>query len=278
MIEKFKLRIGRWLPHFLLIPAIMVVLIPVVLIVVNSFKTKDSIFGRPFALPIGNDYSIAGYHTVFTESHFVLDFFNSTVVTLGSILLVVFFGAMASHALAEYKFKLNSFLALYLTLGIMVSIRLGSVGIIQLMKPLKLMNTLWALILVYTASGLPLTIFIMTNFLRQVPRELKDAARVDGANEYQVFWLILPLVRPALATVAVFTMLPIWNDLWFPLILAPSQQTRTVTFFIQQFVGEFSYDWQAILAGLTLAMVPVMIIYVIFSRQLLRGLTTGAVK
>jgi raffinose/stachyose/melibiose transport system permease protein len=277
-MEKFKLRMGNWLPHFLLLPAVLVVLIPVVLIVLNSFKTIDSIFGRPFALPIGNDYSIAGYQTVFRMSHVMLDFFNSTFVTLGSIVLILFLGAMASHALAEYKFKLNGFLSLYFTLGIMVSIRLGSVGIIQLMKPLMLMNTLWALILVYTASGLPLTIFIMTQFMRQIPRELKDAARVDGANEYQVFWLTLPLVRPALATVAVFTMLPIWNDLWFPLILAPGQQQRTVTFFIQQFIGEFSFDWQAILAGLTLAMVPVLIIYIIFSRQLLRGLTTGALK
>lgn len=278
MMEKFKLRIDRWLPHFLLFPAILVVLIPIALIVVNSFKTSDSIFGKPFGLPLGNDYSSIGYQTVFKESRVALYFMNSIAVTLGSIFLILFFGAMASHALAEYKFKLNGFFSLYLSLGIMVSIRLGTVGIIRLMKPLGLMNTLWALILVYTASGLPLTIIIMTQFMRQVPRELKDAARVDGASEYQVFWLILPLVRPALASVSVFAMLPIWNDLWFPLVLAPGEPNRTVTFFIQQFVGAFASDWQAILAGLTLSMLPVLIIYSIFSRQLLRGLTTGALK
>ena len=140
------------------------------------------------------------------------------------------------------------------------------------------MNTRTALILVYTAMGLPLTIFILTQFMRQIPRELKEAARIDGASEYRIFWLILPLVRPAIATVAVFTMIPIWNDLWFPLILAPGEETKTITLGAQQFLGQFISDWNAVLSSLSLAMVPVLILYVIFSRQLIRGLTAGAVK
>jgi raffinose/stachyose/melibiose transport system permease protein len=126
--------------------------------------------------------------------------------------------------------------------------------------------------------GLPLTIFILQQFMRQVPRELKDAARVDGASEYRIYWMILPLVRPAVATVAVFTMIPIWNDLWFPLILAPGEKTKTVTLGAQQFLGQFVTDWNAVLASLTMSMVPILILYIIFSRQLIRGLTSGAIK
>jgi raffinose/stachyose/melibiose transport system permease protein len=115
--------------------------------------------------------------------------------------------------------------------------------------------------------------------MREVPRELKDAARVDGASEYRIFFqLVLPLVRPALATVAVFVMIPMWNDLWWPLLLAPDENVRTITLGVSWFVGQFKTDWSALLASLSLAMMPVLALYAIFSKQLIRGLTEGAVK
>jgi raffinose/stachyose/melibiose transport system permease protein len=199
-------------------------------------------------------------------------------VTVGSLLLIVFIGAMAAYALSEYKFPGNTLMALYLTLGIMIPIRLGTVSILRLVVALRLVDTLVALILVYTAMGLPLTVFILQQFMRQVPTEMKDAARVDGASEYRIFWLVLPMVRPAVATVAVFTMIPVWNDLWFPLILAPSEQTKTVTLGAQVFLGQFVSDWNAVLSSLTMAMLPILILYIIFSRQLIRGLTAGSIK
>jgi raffinose/stachyose/melibiose transport system permease protein len=118
----------------------------------------------------------------------------------------------------------------------------------------------------------------LTNFMKQVPRDLKDAARVDGASEYRIYMMILPLVRPAVGTVMVFNMIPIWNDLWFPLILAPSERNKTVTLGAQVFLGQFISDWNAVLASLSLALVPMVVLYIIFSRQLIRGLTAGAVK
>jgi raffinose/stachyose/melibiose transport system permease protein len=185
---------------------------------------------------------------------------------------------MAAYALAEYRFKGNTLLALYFAIGIMIPIRLGTVSLLKLMSNLGLVNNLLSLILVYTAMGIPLGVFLLTQFMRQVPSDLKAAARVDGANEFMVFGLSLRLVRPGLAAVAVFTMLPVWNDLWFPLILAPGDSTKTVTLGAQQFLGQFSSDWNAVLAALTLAMVPVLLLYILFSRQFLRGLTAGALK
>jgi raffinose/stachyose/melibiose transport system permease protein len=270
--------VAQIVTHVVLMLASIVVLAPVLLIVINSAKSRDSIFGRPFDLPIGASFDLAGYALVFGRAHFPIYFLNSMVVTLGSTVLILAIGAMASHALAEYRFRLNRVLALYFALGIMISIRLGSVGIVRIMAGLGLTNTIWALLVVYTAAGLPLTIFVMTQFMRQVPAELKQAARIDGANEYQVFWLVVPLVRPVIATIAVFVMVPVWNDLWFPLILAPAENVRTVTLGTQQFIGSFGTNWQAVLASLTLALVPPLLFYAIFSRQLLRGLTAGAIK
>ena len=206
-------------------------------------------------------------------------FANSAIVTGVSMLLILLFGAMAAWALTEYGFRGNRWLALFFAFGIMVPIRLGSVSILQTMVALKLVNTLTALVLVYVAQGLPLAILILSEFIRQVPGELKDAARCDGVGEYTIFFfVVLPLIRPAVATVAVFTMVPIWNDLWFPLILAPGEPTKTVTLGAQSFVGEFLVDWNAVLAALSLAILPILALYIVFSKQLIRGITSGAVK
>jgi raffinose/stachyose/melibiose transport system permease protein len=192
--------------------------------------------------------------------------------------LIFIAGTMAAYALSEYRFPGNALLGLYLSIGIMVPIRLGTVSILRLVVNLDLNDTLWALILVYTASGLPLAVFVLSQFMRQVPRDLKDAARVDGASEYRVYSMTIPLIRPAIGTVMVFNMIPIWNDLWFPLILAPGEASKTVTLGAQQFLGQFANDYNAVLASLTLAAIPVIILYILFSRQLIRGLTSGAVK
>lgn len=267
------------LPHIVLLSYAALAMFPIILIVINSFKTRRAIFSAPASIPLpGGTFSLEGYETVFDRSDFPLYFANSLIVTVVSIALILIIGAMAAYALSEYNFPGNALLGLYLALGIMIPIRLGTVGILRLVASMKLVNTLVALILVYTAMGLPLTIFVLQQFMRQVPRELKEAARVDGASEYRIFGLVLPLVRPAVATVAVFVMIPIWNDLWFPLILAPGESTKTVTLGAQQFLGQFVSDWNAVLASLTLAMVPALILYLLFSRQLIRGLTSGAVK
>ena len=269
---------ASFLPHLILLAFTGLALFPIVLIVVNSFKARRAIFESPLMLPTPATFSLEGYQTVWQRASFPQYFANSLVVTVVSILLVLLIGSMAAYALSEYRFPGNPLMGLYLALGIMIPIRLGTVGILRLAVAMELVNTLTILIFVYTAQGLPLTIFVLNQFMRQVPRELKDAARVDGASEYRIYSLILPLIRPAVATVAVFVMIPIWNDLWFPLILAPGEATKTVTLGAQQFLGQFVSDWNAVLASLTLAMIPVLILYVIFSRQLIRGITAGSVK
>lgn len=267
------------LVHVALIAYTLVALFPVFLTIINSFKSKQAIFGQPLRLPGPSTFSLIGYETVLKQGDFVTYFENSTIVTVVSIFLVLLFGAMAAFALSEYRFRGNTLMGLYLAIGIMIPIRLGTVALLQGMVASGLVNTLTALVLVYTAQGLPLAIFILSEFMRTVSDDLKNAGRIDGLSEYAIFFrLVLPLVRPSMATVAVFTMIPIWNDLWFPLILAPSEATKTVTLGAQLFIGQFVTNWNAVLAALSLAIFPVLILYVIFSRQLIRGITSGAVK
>ncbi|MFK8033173.1 MAG: carbohydrate ABC transporter permease [Hyphomicrobiales bacterium] len=265
--------------HTILITYTLIALFPVFVVVINSFKSRKAIFREPLALPNESSFSLIGYETVLKQGDFFLYFQNSFIVTVLSLTFVLLFGAMAAFALSEYRFKGNRLMGLYLALGIMIPIRLGTVAILQLMVASGLVNTLTALVLVYTAQGLPLAIFILSEFMQQVSDDLKNAGRIDGLSEYRIFFrLVLPLVRPAMATVAVFSMIPIWNDLWFPLILAPAEETKTITLGAQVFIGQFVTNWNAILSALSLAIVPVLILYLIFSRQLIRGITAGAVK
>jgi len=265
--------------HAALITYTIIALFPVIVILVNSFKSRRAIFREPLALPNTDTFTLIGYETVLKQGDYALYFQNSMIVTVASLFFILLFGAMAAFALSEYRFKGNTLMALYLAIGIMIPIRLGTVSILQIMVASGLVNTLTALILVYIAQGLPLAVFILSEFMRQVSADLKDAGRIDGLSEYRIFFvLVLPLVRPAMATVAVFNMIPIWNDLWFPLILAPGEATKTLTLGSQIFIGQFVTDWNAVLSGLSMAILPVMILYVIFSRQLIRGITSGAVK
>jgi raffinose/stachyose/melibiose transport system permease protein len=265
--------------HAILLAYVLLATLPLVLVLMNSFKTRDAIFSSPLAPPNLDTFSLIGYSKVLGKSHAGTYLANSMIVTLGSMGFILLFGAMAAWALTEYRFRGSSVLALFLSIGIMVPIRLGSVAIVSMMRQGGLNDTLLALILVYVAQGLPMAIFILSEFIEQIPRDLRDAARCDGVPETRIFFeVIAPLLRPAISTVAVFTMVPVWNDLWFPLLLTSSDKTHTITLGVQQFLGQYTTDWNSVLSALSLAMLPVIVIYVIFSRQLISGLTAGAIK
>jgi raffinose/stachyose/melibiose transport system permease protein len=274
-----RVNMSRIAVHAALIFYTLIATAPIALVLMNSVKSRSAIFGNPVALPTPATFDLIGYAQVLDRAAFGVYFGNSLIVTVVSLALVLIAGAMAAWALGEYRFKGNTVVALYMAIGIMVPIRLGTVSILKMMVGMDLVNTLTALILVYTAMGLPLAILILGEFMAQIPRDLREAARCDGVSEYRIFTdVILPLIRPAVATVAVFTMVPIWNDLWFPLILASGDGKQTITLGAQQFIGQYVTNWNAVLAALSLAIAPILVLYIAFSRHLVRGLTMGAVK
>ena len=282
-------RLRTIFPYTALVAYSLIALIPIILIVLNSFKDRSDLFRVPYQPPLWftfedgfqwvNTFTLDGYNSVFERAQIFVYFGNSIFITTVSLFFILLLGSMVAYALSEYNFPGVRILNIYLILGIMIPARLGTVSMIELMTNLGLYNTRMALITVYVARGLPIALFILSEFMRQVPHELKEAARVDGANEYWIlFRLVLPLIRPALATVLVFQLIPIWNDLWFPLTLAPGESVRTVTLGVSSFAGQYKQDWSALLAALSLAMIPVTTLYVIFSRQFIGGLTRGALK
>jgi raffinose/stachyose/melibiose transport system permease protein len=274
-----KIKFSTLAVHAVLAGYTVLALAPIILVIMNSMKARKAIFLAPLTPPTPTSFDLIGYARVFSDGAIGTYYVNSIIVTLGTIVITLLFGGMAGWALSEYKFRFNKLIGIYLAIGIMVPIRLGSVAIVSMISGLNLINTLTALICVYVAQNLPLAVFILGEFMNQIPKDLREAARCDGLSEYNIFFhIILPLLRPAMATVAVFTMIPVWNDLWFPLILAPSRGKQTITLGVQQFLGQYITDWNAVLAALSTAIIPVLIFYILFSKQLIRGLTSGAVK
>lgn len=271
-----------WLPwklgvQLLLLANAALVLAPMAIMGLSAFKSTREIFQNPFGLP--EIWRLENFTRVWVEARFALYFRNSVVVTLVSIVIILAFGAMAGYALGRFRFKGNDLLYLYFLSGLMLPVRLGIIPLFILMRNLNLLDTLWSLILIYAASGLPSAIFILTGFFRALPTDLDSAARIDGAGEWLIFRrVMLPLVRPALVIVAIYNLIPIWNDFFFPLVFIQTDRLKTLPLGMTAFFGQYYTDWALLFAGLTLAAVPVILLYVLLSQHFIRGLTAGAVK
>jgi len=255
----------------------VLVLAPMALMGLSAFKSTREIFQNPFGIP--TVWRFENFARVWVEARFALYFRNSVVVTLASIVVILVFGAMAGYALGRFRFSGNDLLYLYFLSGLMLPIRLGIIPLFILMRNLNLLDTHWALILTYAASGLPSAVFILTGFFRALPTDLDSAARIDGAGEWLIFRrVMLPLVRPALVIAAIYNLIPIWNDFFFPLVFIQSDRLKTLPLGMTTFFGQYYTDWALLFAGLTLAAVPVILLYVMLSQHFIRGLTAGAVK
>jgi len=255
----------------------LVFVYPVVLMVLTAFKPTPEIFRNPFGLP--ESWSLATFENVWRRANFGLFLRNSLLITGGSALLLLATAAPAAYALARYSFRLRGALFLFFLAGIMIPIRLGILPLYLLIRDLGLMDSPFALILVYAASGMPMSIFLLSVFFRNLPRELEDAARIDGCSEGQIFRrIMLPLVRPGLATVVIVNVVPWWNDFFFPLLFLQTNTWKPIPLGMQIFFGQHLINWSLVFAGMVLASLPLLIIYLLMSRQFIAGLTAGAVK
>lgn len=263
--------------HVILCLWSLIVLIPLYVLVTGSFKTKISIFTNVFGLP--EIWNISNYTDVIKRGNFPRYFLNTLIVVCISLLLVLIIGVAVSYALANWRSKLSTAFYFFFIAGMMIPIKIASIQLIEIMKALGLHNTIWALVPIYVAMGIPISVFILTEFIRQIPRSLIEAALMDGSSRFKVLIrIILPLSRPALATVAIYNLIPFWNDLWFPLIMISDDKQKTLLLGVTKLFGEYVRDWSKILAVLTLSALPVLILYLLMSQQFIKGMTSGAIK
>lgn len=254
-----------------------IMLYPIVVMVFSGFRTTVEIFDTPFALP---DFTyIDNYKRIFDESNIVAYFMNSFVVTGSAIALILILGLMAAYAVSRYQFRGATAIYLFFLAGLMLPLKLAIIPLFIQMGAFGLIDTRLGLVLIYVASGLPSAVFILTGFLRTLPSELEEAARIDGASEPRImFSVMLPLVKPPLVIAAIHNAVPIWNDFFFPLVFIQTDSRKTLPQGLTTFMGEYTTDWGMLFAGLTLATIPITMIYIALSGQFIRGMTQGGLK
>ena len=255
----------------------VIVLLPIWTMLINSFKTKYDIYEAPFSLP--KKWIFENYQSVLQSGDFLIYFANSFLVTIGSLIFIILFGAMAAYALVNKKNKITGFLYIFFIAGMMLPIKIGSIRLLQMSKALGLLNSIAGLYPIYIAMGIPIAVFILTEFIGSIPRDLTEAGVIDGAGRMTIFRkIIFPIITPAIATVCIYNLVPIWNDLWFPLIFITDEGSKTLLLGVTRLFGQYLTDWSKILAVLSLSAVPVILLYLSMSRHFISGLTAGAVK
>ncbi len=255
----------------------LVVFIPIMATLFGGLKETGELMANPFGLPIPP--RIENYTTILKGGEFWMQMGNSLWVLLGSVLVSLIASAMAAFVFARINFRGRDALFNFVNLGLLFPLAVAILPLYIQLRNMGLLDSLPGVFLPQAAFSLPTNILILRNFFRSIPAELEDAAYIDGCTPAGFFWrILLPLARPALATVAVLVMVASWNNFLLPLLVLNNQSLWTLPMGVMKFSGEHGIQWGPILAFVTLALLPAIVLYLLAQRQLIAGLTSGAVK
>ncbi len=255
----------------------MFVLIPLATAVLGGFKTSGQLMARPLSLP---DPIVWGnYADVLRMGSFWRQTGNSLLIMIATTALVIGIASSAAFVFARMRFRGRDVIATYFTLGLLFPASIAILPLYIMVRRLGLTDTLWGIILPQVAFALPVSVLILRTFFTSIPRELEDAAYVDGASPFEFYIrILLPLARPGLSAVAVLTMVQSWNAYFLPLVVLTSERRWTLPLGVMQYSGQYMTDWARVMAFVTLAMLPAIIFYLFAERQIIAGLTAGGVK
>ncbi len=267
-----------WTVAFILaIGAAIVSFMPFVFMVLNSFKEKFEMLTKGvFQLPDKLNWS--NYTEVLTGG-FGNYFKNSVIVLAVSLILLLFISACASYPLARFKFKMAQPIYAIIVACMSIPVHITLIPVFKMSKSTGLYDTIWSLIGPYIAFAVPISVFILTSFMKEIPREIEESAEIDGCGKIQMFFsMILPLSKPGMATLAIYNGVNMWNEFSFANTLTQSAQNRTLPLAIWEFQGQYSMNTPMIMAVLTLTLLPMVVMFIVFQDKLVKGMTAGAVK
>ncbi|MGQ9585381.1 MAG: carbohydrate ABC transporter permease [Anaerolineae bacterium] len=271
-------RLGSWAIVGLVIVFAFVAVVPLVWMLVSSFKDNPEIFANPFTLPSELRW---GNYLEAWQTGLGRNFLNSVLVSTVTTPVILLLASTASYAIARIWFRGREILLWFFLSGLMIPLLLGLVPLFALLKQLKLLNTYYGLILVYIAQQLPFNVYLLYPFFKNMPRELEEAAVMDGCSLFGVFWrIMLPLAAPGLLSAAIFNFRALWNEYILALMIMSSPEMRTLPvglgkLFFRQF---YMIEYGVLFAGLVIATVPLLLAYAIFHRQVIAGMRVGALK
>lgn len=277
-IGSLRLKVSHLILYIILGTVALVQLLPLIWLVLFSLKDNQEVFNlAPFALP--GDPQWANYARVWTDGNIGIYFFNSVIVTGSSVILTVLLASFVTFAITRMQWKLNKLVLGLFMVGLMIPVHSTLIPLFSFFTNVGLMDNHLSIILTYTAFNLPLTMMILLGFYYTLPRELEEAAIMDGCSVHRMFFrIILPITAPVVATTAIINMIYNWNEFVFVNTFISSDNLKTLTVGIQNFIGQYSTDWGAIGATLVISMLPILIAFFILSNRIVEGMTAGSVK
>lgn len=276
-INRIKSRIAWVIATILAVFAAVVAIAPFIFMVMNSFKEKFEMLTKGvFTLP--NKLDFTNYREVI-EGNFFSYFFNSVIVLVVSLVILLLISAFASYPLSRFKFKLNGFVYAVIVACMSIPVHITLIPIFKMSQSLHLYDSIWALIEPYVAMNIPISVFILTSFMQQIPKEIEEAATIDGCGKMRIFFsVILPMAKPGLSTLAIYNGVNMWNEFIFGYTLTQSQGNRTLPLAVWEFQGQYSMNTPMIMAVLTLTVLPMIILFIFAQDKLIKGMAAGAVK
>ena len=255
----------------------LIVIFPLVWVIATSLKDRRQIIQNPLGFP--EVYHWSNYADAWREGNFGAYFINSALVVIPTALGVVALSLLAAYAFAMLRFRGKNVLFTFFLIGLTVPLGILVIPIFYQMASLKLVNNLWALILPQTAVGLPFAILLLRGFIHELPKEVLDAGRIDGCSNWGILrFIVMPLSRPALLSVMIFNIVWVWNQFLLPVVLIQKASARTLPQGLSVFMGRYGADFGLLMAGATISFIPVVIVYVIFQRQFIKGIAAGALS
>jgi raffinose/stachyose/melibiose transport system permease protein len=261
---------------FLLV-LLVLYLFPFFMVILNSLKRDTEVISSPIALPSSIYWE--NYRIAFEKMKFMRAFTNSLIITAASVAAIVLLGSMCAYYLVRNKTKLSTFLYLTMVAAMIIPFQAIMIPLLKIYGSIGMLNNHWVLVFMYIGFGVPLAIFLFHGFIKAIPRELEEAATVDGCGRYAVFFkIVLPLLQPVIMTVVILDVLWIWNDFLLPSLVLLSQASRTLPLSTYYFYGTYTVNYGPLLASLVMTMIPVIIMYMFSQRFILKGIIAGAIK
>jgi raffinose/stachyose/melibiose transport system permease protein len=265
--------IGRVVVYIFLIVLVVAVVYPLAWMVLNGFKSNAELFGDPWGLP--STWRFENFAKAWNLG-VVRYLVNSVFVTAASVITTTLFSAMAAYSLTRYKIPYAGAITILLLGGMMLAPTVALIPLFRLLQTIGIFNTYWALIVLYTAFRIPFTVFLIRAYMVTISREMEDAAIVDGASTWQIFWLvIMPLSRPIIVSAALLQALFAWNEFVFALVFINDTELKTLPVGLLAMQGRVLSDWPVLFAALTMAAVPMVVLFLLGQRQFIRGLSEG---
>jgi ABC-type glycerol-3-phosphate transport system permease component len=273
-----------WLAHLRRTPLLLFVVLytiatggPFLWVASMSLRTTPEIFANPYGLPLRQHWH--KFADAWTTSNYGTYFWNSTIAVVTAVALVTVVGAMAAHCLARYRFRGRRTVRFLILSGMVIPPQLLILSLFQILLDYRLYNSLTGLIIVYVATQLAMTVYILEGFFAQIPQDLFDAARMDGYSDFEIFWRItLPIGIAAIFTTVTLNFIILWNEFLYAVVLLTDDSKRTLPLGIMHFMGGHQLDVGMIATGLMIAILPVILLYAFFSETMIKGMTVGAVR